>query len=105
MDSAQAAADLRLEGDEEAQMDLVEDDEPLVRQLVSTVLQFEGWSILEAANAIVALAMADAEPLDLVASSHPEAARKMRSPHSRTALARKPFAVSELVSSVGSIVD
>ena len=114
---------------------LVVDDEPLVRQFVSTVLRREGWSVLEAANAIAALAMADGDFPDLLVtdyempsvtgmslaqrlrevdeelpvlmvSGHPDVARRVRSLRgSHTAFARKPFGAEELVSSIGSIVD
>ena len=43
------------------------DEEPLAGQAVWTVLRREGWSVLEAADAIAALAVADARRLDLLA--------------------------------------
>jgi len=54
---------LRLEDEEEPPLASFVEDEPLVRQFVSTVLQ--GWSVLDAANAIAALAMANSEPLQV----------------------------------------
>ena len=38
-------------------------------------------------------------------SGHPEAAGEIRGLRGRTAFARKPIAVDDLVSSIGSIVD
>lgn len=115
-------------------MALVVDDEPLVRQFVSSILRRHGWSVREAADAPAALAMADVELFDLLVtdfempvvtgvalakqlrerdenlpvlmvSGYPEAARKMRGLHGRTAFAQKPFAVEEFVSRICSIVD
>lgn len=112
---------------------LVVDDEPLVRRFISSVLRREGWTVLEAADAIAALAMADRKPLDLlvtdyemprvsgvtlaeqlrashrdlpvlVISGYPDVDYKMRSLRGRTAFTRKPFAAAELVASVGALV-
>jgi two-component system, OmpR family, response regulator len=112
---------------------LVVDDEPAVRRFVSTVLRRQGWSVREAGDATAALAVAKAFPPDLlvtdfemplisgvalaeqlrksdkdlpvlVVSGYPDVVRSMRKLHGRTAFARKPFAASELMSSVGSIV-
>jgi len=131
-DSAQDAEDLKSAA-EEAPTALVVDDEPLVRQFFSTVLRREGWSVLEAADAVAALAVANAERLDLlvtdfdlpavsgvslarqlramdedlpvlVVSGHPDAARSTRILHGRTAFAAKPVAIDLLVSTIGSIV-
>ena len=113
---------------------LVVDDEPLIRELVSRVLRDEGWSVLEAADATAAMALAKTGPLDLLVtdyemprvtgvalaeqlrerdedlpvlmvSGHPEAAGAMRRLRGRTAFTLKPFALDELVSTVDSIVD
>jgi CheY-like chemotaxis protein len=134
IDAAQGLDDLRIADDDLAPVALVVDDEPFVRQFVSTVLRREGWSVLEAADAIAARAVADLGPLDLLVtdydmpvvtgvalarqlreldedlpvlmvSGHPDAARKVRSLRGRTAFAQKPVAVEELVASIGSIVD
>jgi DNA-binding response OmpR family regulator len=112
---------------------LVVDDEPLVRRFVSAVLRREGWTVLEAANAIAALALADHKPLDLlvtdyemprvsgvtlaeqlraqqqdlpvlVISGQPDVDYKMRSLRGRAAFARKPIAAAELVASVGALI-
>ena len=112
---------------------LVVDDEPLVRRFVSAVLRGQGWTVLEAADAIAALAMADHKPLDLlitdyemprvsgvtlaeqlraydqdlpvlVISGHPDVDYKVRSLLGRAALARKPLAAADLVASVGALV-
>ena len=112
---------------------LVVDDEPLVRRFISSVLRREGWTVLEAADAIAALAMADRKPLDLlvtdyemprvsgvalaeqlrarhrdlpvlVISGHPDVDYEMRSLRGKTAFTRKPFAAAELVASVGALV-
>jgi DNA-binding response OmpR family regulator len=112
---------------------LVVDDEPLVRRFVSTILRRQGWSVLEAADAGAALAIADAGPLDLLVtdyempeisgvalarllrthdedlpvlmvSGHPDAAGAMQGLDGRTAFALKPFAAEELVTRVCSIV-
>jgi len=118
-----------------APLALVVDDEPLIRQLVSTVLRRRGWTVVEAADGSVALSVVGAGPVDLLVtdyempfvsgvrlaeqlrelhnelpvlmvSGRPEAARKMRSLNGpRTAFVRKPFPVEELVASIGSIVD
>ena len=113
---------------------LVVDDEPLVRQLVATVLRRRGWSVFEAEDGSIALSVApvnldllvtdyempsvtgmvlarklrqrDEDLPVLVVSGHPEVARKMRSIRGpRTAFVRKPFPLEELVSSIGSITD
>lgn len=118
----------------DARIALVVDDEPLARHFVSTVLRRAGWSVLEAADAMAALAMADTRRLDLLVtdyempsvtgvalaellrkrhsdlpvlmvSGYPEAARKMCGLPGRTAFTSKPFGVDELVSRIGSIVD
>jgi CheY-like chemotaxis protein len=133
MDCAQAVADLR-SADDEVLTALVVDDEQLGRQFGSTGLRSDGWSVLEAADAIAALAVADAERLNLlvtdfdtptvtgvslaeqlrafdeelmvpVVSAHADAARSRRSLHGRTTFARKPCAVEDLVSSIGSMAD
>jgi DNA-binding response OmpR family regulator len=142
---ALAAQKNRIDGDEAvealavleegpAPVALVVDDEPLVRQLVATVLRRKGWSVFEAEDGSIALSVAP-ESLDLLVtdfempsvtglalarelrqrdedlpvlmvSGHPEVARKMRSIRGpRTAFVRKPFPVEELVSSIGSITD
>jgi DNA-binding response OmpR family regulator len=120
--------------DSQAPVALVVDDEPLVRRFVSSVLRRRGWSVLEADGAEGALAIADVGPVDLLVtdyempdvtgavlarqfrerdedlpilmvSGHPEAAGEIRGLRGRTAFARKPIAVDDLVSSIGSIVD
>jgi two-component system, OmpR family, KDP operon response regulator KdpE len=112
---------------------LVVDDEPMVRRFVAAVLQREGWTVREAADALAALEMASVEPPDLlitdyempsvtgialaeqlrqfdkdlpvlVVSGRPDVARSMRNLHGRTAFASKPFEIEELVSTIGSIV-
>lgn len=66
IDCARAVEDLRLD-DDEALIGQMVDEEPLAGQAVWTVLRREGWSVLEAADAIAALAVADARRLDLLA--------------------------------------
>jgi DNA-binding response OmpR family regulator len=112
---------------------LVVDDEPLVRRFISSVLRREGWTVLEAADATAALAMADRKPLDLlvtdyemprvsgvtlaeqlrarhrdlpvlVISGYPDVDYKMRSLRGKTAFTCKPFAAADLVASVGALV-
>jgi CheY-like chemotaxis protein len=129
---AESFADLMRVGDGSPTA-LVVDDEPFVRRFVSTVLRRQGWSVLEAADAAAAIAIARGAPIDLlvtdyempmtsgvalaeqlrradedlpvlVVSGHPDAARSTRNLHGRTAFAGKPFAAEELLSSVGSIV-
>jgi DNA-binding response OmpR family regulator len=119
---------------DEARLALVVDDEPLARHFVSTVLRREGWSVLEAADAGAAFALANTEPLDLlvtdyemphvtgialarqlrkidgdlpvlVMSGHPDAARSAHGLSGRTAFAHKPFGIAELVSSIDKITD
>ena len=125
-ETAQAADDLRFADDEETSPTLVLDDEPLAAEFVSGVARFEGWSVLEAVDAIAALAVAHAEPLDfptatgftlaeqlrelgerlpvLVTLGHPETSRKMRG-NGRTAVAREPFVAEDLVARMGSLAD
>src|SRR5450759_5590357 len=83
MDSAWAVMDMRLAEEEEPQLALVAPDESLVSQFVSTVLHFEGWSVLEAAGAIAAVAMANSGPIEveedapvLMVVGRPETARR-----------------------------
>ena len=97
MDYAQGLMDLRLADEEEPQLALVADDEPLMSKFVSTVLHFEGWSILEAAGTIAAVAMANSQPIDteedlpvLMVVGRPETARRTGS-RGRNAVLR-PFA-------------
>jgi DNA-binding response OmpR family regulator len=132
---ADAAADLA-DGDEDfAPLAIVVDDEPLIRQLVSTVLRRRGWTVIEAADGSVALSVVGEGSVDLLVtdyempvisglrlaeqmrelddqlpvlmvSGRPDVAHKMRSLRGpHTAFVRKPFPVEELVASIGSIVD
>ena len=120
--------------DEKVRVALVIDDEPLARHFVSAVLRRQGWSVLEAAGAAAALAMANVDPPDLlvtdyempdisgvdlarqlrrldedlpvlVISGYADAPGSMRGLDGRTAFARKPFAIEELLSTICSIVD
>jgi DNA-binding response OmpR family regulator len=120
--------------DEKVRVALVVDDEPLARHFVSAVLRRQGWSVLEAAGAAAALAMANVDPPDLlvtdyempdisgvdlarqlrrldedlpvlVISGYADAPGSMRGLDGRTAFARKPFAIEELLSTICSIVD
>lgn len=131
--TARAVEDLMPANGETTLTALVVDDEPLVRRFLSTVLRRDGWSVHEAADAVAALAVADAERLDLlvtdfdlpsvsgvslaiqlramdqdlpvlVVSGHPDAARSTRALLGRTAFAAKPVGADELLSTVGSIV-
>jgi DNA-binding response OmpR family regulator len=132
---AEAIAALSDRDETPAPLALVVDDEPLIRQLVSTVLRRRGWTVIEAADGSVALSVVGAGPVDLLVtdcempfvsgvrlaqqlrelhnelpvlmvSGRPEAARKMRSLKGpRTAFVRKPFPLEELVAGIGSIVD
>ena len=117
---------------DQAPVALVVDDEPLVRRFVCAVLRREGWIVLEAADAIAALAVARHASIDLVItdyemprvsgvtlaeqlrvshrdlpvlviSGHPDVDNKMRSLRGRAGFTRKPFAAAELVSSVGAL--
>jgi hypothetical protein len=108
MDDAQGFADLRLAEEDEPQLALVSYDDALVSQFVSKVLHFEGWSVLEAAGAIAAVAMANSEPLELeedlpvlMVVGHPETARRTGS-RARSAVIRQPFAVGEMVAGMRS---
>ena len=130
MYEADAVAELSDSGDESAPVALVVHEEPLIRQLVSTVLRRRGWSIVEAADGSMALLVVGGGPADslgsdfevpvisgvrlaeqlrqrdeempvLVGSGRPEAARKMRSLNGpRTASVSKPFPVEALISSM-----
>jgi len=132
---ADAAAELSESDDEPAPLAVVVDDEPLIRQLVSTVLRRKGWTVIEAADGSMALSVVGAGPVDLLVtdyempfisglrlaeqmrelddelpvlmvSGRPDVARKLRSLKGpRTAFMSKPFPVEELVASIGSIVD
>jgi DNA-binding response OmpR family regulator len=112
---------------------LVVDDQPLVRRFLSTVLRRQGWAVREAWDAVSAVAVSDAEKIDLLVtdydmptvtgvalartlrerqlglpvlmvSGHPEAAVELEGLRGRTAFAQKPISVDELIASVGSIV-
>jgi CheY-like chemotaxis protein len=112
---------------------LVVDDQPLVRRFLSTVLRRQGWAVREAWDAVSAVAVSDAEKIDLLVtdydmpavtgvalartlrerqfglpvlmvSGHPEAAVELKSLRGRTAFAQKPISVDELIAGVGSIV-
>ena len=112
---------------------LVVDDSESVRSFVSRVLRLEGWSVLEAPDAIAAMALAGSGQIDLLVtdfemphvtgvtlaeqlrkadadlpvmlvSGHPDAARSMRKLRGRTAFTAKPFRVAELIAGIGSIV-
>src|SRR5450759_4479712 len=121
MNEVDSVVELSDSGEELAPLALVVDDEPLIRQLVSTVLRRRGWSVIEAADGTVALSVVgsgtvdllvtdyempvisgvslarqlrafDAELPVLMVSGRPEAARKMRSLKGpRTAFVHKPF--------------
>lgn len=129
--SGHVARDLRLA--DHVPVALVVDDHPLVRHFLSTVLRREGWSVREAWDAVSAVAVSDAETLDLLVtdydmptvtgvalartlrerqsglpvmmvSGHPEAAVELESLRGRTAFAQKPISIDELIAGVGSIV-
>ena len=132
---AEGAAALAERDDDYSPLALVVDDEPLIRQLVSTVLRRRGWTVIEDADGSVALAVVAEGAVDLLVtdyemplisglrlaeqmrelddelpvlmvSGRPDAARKMRSLKGpRTAFVSKPFPVEELVASISSIVD
>ncbi len=132
--AARSVADLGLSELPKGPTALVVDDEPLVRHFVSAILRREGWSVLEAADTVAALAVAHSEQLDLlvtdfempvvgglalaeqlraldgdlpvlVVSGRPEARQSTAGLRGRTAFASKPFQIDELVSTIGSIVD
>jgi two-component system OmpR family response regulator len=133
MYEADAADELR-DGEDVAPIALVVDDEPSIRQLVSTVLRHHGWSVIEAADGSTALTIAP-EALDLLVTDYempslsgltlaeelreqdqdlpvlmvsgdPDAAHQVRSlAGRRTALVPKPFPLEDLVSTIGAIVD
>jgi PleD family two-component response regulator len=63
--------------DESTPLALVVDDEPLIRQLVSTVLRRRGWTVIEAADGSVALSVVGELPV-LMVSGRPDVARNMR---------------------------
>jgi two-component system C4-dicarboxylate transport response regulator DctD len=130
-----AAQGLALAHDRDAaRVALVVDDEPLIRRFVSTVLRREGWSVLEASDALSALALAQDEPPDLLVtdfdmpnvtgtalaerlrevdrdlpvllvSGHPDAALSIRGLHGRTAFASKPFIAADLVARVDALLN
>jgi CheY-like chemotaxis protein len=112
----------------------VVEQEPLIRQLVSTVLRRRGWTVSEARDGSVALSVVGAgsdafaidhemravlgirlaevmgEPDDEVPGTAPwgrrGAERSVSSPGGRrTAIASKPIPVEELVAATGSIGD
>ncbi len=129
-DELEGTADPRPEtADQIAGVALVVDDEPLVRALVSTLLRNRGWSVIEAADGLSALALAPetlgllvtdyempaitgvtlAEQLRLrndrlpvlMVSGHPEIAGELSALRGpRTAFVSKPFPVEELISTV-----
>jgi CheY-like chemotaxis protein len=130
--SGHVARDLRLA--DHVPVALVVDDQPLVRRFLSTVLRREGWSVREAWDAASAVAVSDAEALDLLVtdydmptvtgvalarmlrerqfglpvlmvSGHPEAAVELKSLRGRTAFAQKPISIDELIAGVGSIAN
>jgi CheY-like chemotaxis protein len=132
MDGESATEELLALQDGPAPVALVVDDEPLVRQLVATVLRRKGWSVFEAEDGSIALSVAP-DSLDLlvtdydmpvvtgvalartlrerqlglpvlVISGHPDAAVELESLRGRTAFAQKPVSVDELIARVGSIV-
>jgi DNA-binding response OmpR family regulator len=111
----------------------VVDDQPFVRRFLSTVLRRQGWSVREASDAVSAIAVSDAGPIDLLitdyempvvtgvalavtlrkrhldlpvlmVSGHPDAALAIAGLDGPTAFARKPITVEELVARIGSIV-
>ncbi len=132
---AEGVAALAERDDDYSPLALVVDDEPLIRQLVSTVLRRRGWTVIEDADGSVALAVVGEGTVDLLVtdyemplisglrlaeqmrelddelpvlmvSGRPDVARKMRNLKGpRTAFVSKPFPVEELVASIGSIVD
>jgi DNA-binding response OmpR family regulator len=134
MEEADGVEELRDDDEEPSPIALVVDDEPLIRQLVSTVLRHRGWSVIEAADGSTALTIAphaldllvtdyemptlsgltvaerlraqDQDLPVLMVSGDPDAARQMHGLRGRrTALVPKPFPVEELVSTIGAIVD
>ena len=129
--SGRVPRDLRLA--DQLPVALVVDDQPLVRRFLSTVLRRHGWAVREAWDADSAVAVSDAEKIDLLVtdydmppvtgvalartlrerqlglpvlmvSGHPEAAVELAGLRGRTAFAQKPISVDELIASVGSIV-
>src|ERR1035437_2921467 len=62
---ADAVAALSDRDDAPVPLAVVVDDEPLIRQLVSTVLRRRGWSVIEAADGSVALSVVGGGPVDL----------------------------------------
>src|SRR5665811_867070 len=67
---ADAAAELSESDDEPAPLAVVVDDEPLIRQLVSTVLRRKGWTVIEAADGSMALSVVGAGPVDLLVTDY-----------------------------------
>jgi CheY-like chemotaxis protein len=67
---ADAVAALSDSDDETAPLALVVDDEPLIRQLVSTVLRRRGWTVIEAADGSVALSVVGEGPVDLLVTDY-----------------------------------
>ena len=111
---------------------LVADDEPLVRQLVCTVLARQGWRTVEASDGVEALGLDIDEQVDLLVTDYEmptitglELARaiRQRAPYvpvlvisglpvsaeiSRDLGYRflpKPFELDELISAVGSLIE
>lgn len=109
---AQGAEDLRLaEEDALAPIALAAQGDPFARRFTSSILRLEGWSVLDAAEAIVAVAMAagqirarNAGQPVIVASGRADADRKVRA-RGRTAFARKLLAADGLAVGVGALVD
>jgi DNA-binding response OmpR family regulator len=127
MDREDGESDLRPDANDElAPVALGADDEPFVRQLVSTVLRHRSWSVIEAADGTVALTVApgpfdllvtdhempavtgvalaerlrrrDGQLLVLMVSGHPDVPHKIRNLRGpRIAIARKPFPIEEIV--------
>src|ERR1700690_1629659 len=65
-----AVDDRCLGGKDRAPIAPVLDAEPLVRRFVSTVLRRQGWLVREAPDAVRALALAAAGPLDLLVTDY-----------------------------------
>jgi DNA-binding response OmpR family regulator len=134
IETADAAEELRADDEEPPPVALVVDEEPLIRQLVATVLRHRGWSVIEAADGSTALTIApnaldllvteyemrltsgvvlaerlreqDEDLPVLMVSGDPDAARQMRRLRGRrTAVMPKPFPLEELVSTIGTLVD
>ena len=96
MDTAQAAAELRLAEEEHSAPEPLVGEASSMPEFISAVLARASWSVLEAVDAIAARAMAEGEsvPVPALAGS-PDGDRTGRGLHGHTGLARRSFAIDD----------